>query len=608
MRQGRTELPSAQRDDWHTLRSLGPYLWQFRLRIGIALAFLILAKLANVAVPLSLKAIVDALDRDQMTTVVALPLSLLLAYGLLRLATALFNELRNAVFARAAQRSIRRIALRVFRHLHGLSLGFHLDRRTGGLSRDLERGTRSISQLLHYLVFSIVPTFFEIAAVTVILLVRFDAWFAIITLVTVVFYVVYTVTVTNWRTKFRVLMNQADTDANGRAVDTLINYETVKYFGNEEYEARQYNERLKDWEGASVKSQTSLALLNTGQGLIIATGLTLLMILAGRGVVNGSMTLGDFVMVNAFLIQLYIPLNFLGSIFREIRHCLTDMDRMFRLLDVDTDIGDSPDATPLRLAGGSISFEDVSFSYQPDRGILHSISFSVPAGHKVAIVGTSGAGKSTIARLLFRFYDVDDGRITVDGQDIREVTLASLRAAIGIVPQDTVLFNDNIYYNIAYGRPEASTAEVEQAARLAHIHEFIESLPEGYQTRVGERGLKLSGGEKQRVAIARAMLKNPRILIFDEATSALDSRSERAIQQALGEVAVDHTTLVIAHRLSTVVDADEIIVLEQGRIAERGTHQELLRRNGVYARLWSLQNEERADLQQGSALAGTATY
>lgn len=572
--------------------TLMTYLWAFKVRIGFAMMFLMLAKLANIGVPVTLKHIVDALDVDQHDIIITVPLAFLVAYGLLRLSTSLFNELRNAIFARASQQSIRLIALKVFRHLHALSLSFHLDRQTGGLSRDLERGTRSISQLLHYLVFSILPTFFEIAVVTTILLVNYDSNFALVTFITVVCYITYTYYVTTWRTKFRVWMNRVDSEANSRAIDSLINYETVKYFGNEEYEAQRYDHRLKEWEQASVKSQTSLALLNTGQGLIIACGLTILMVMAGQGVARGELTLGDFVLINAFLIQLYIPLNFLGSVFREISHCLTDMDRLFGLLDQTTDIIDPIGAKALDIGDGRISFENVSFAYRDDRPILHGVDFTIPAGCKAAIVGTSGAGKSTLARLLFRFYDVNQGRIVINGQDIREVSLESLRAAIGIVPQDTVLFNDTILYNIGYGRPTADREEIEQAARLAHLHEFITSLPDGYETRVGERGLKLSGGEKQRIAIARAVLKGPKILIFDEATSALDSHSEQAIQQALSEVAMNHTTLVIAHRLSTIVDADEILVLEQGQIVERGNHTYLLDLKGVYARMWALQLQE----------------
>jgi len=604
MRQIRTELPASQRNDWDTIRSLLPYLWRYRARIGLALAMLVAAKLANVAVPVALKYLVDGLQQPRAALIAAgVPIALLSAYALLRLGNALFNELRTVVFARAAQNSIRRIALRVFRHLHGLALRFHLDRQTGGLSRDIERGTRSVAQLLHYLVFSILPTLFEVLAVAVILLVNYDVRFALITLVTVVLYSAYTITVTNWRTKFRVWMNRADSTANSQAIDSLLNYETVKYFGNEEFEARKYDERLEEWERASVKSQTSLALLNIGQGIIIACGLFALMWLAGSGVVEGKMTVGDFVMINAFLIQLYIPLNFLGSIFREMKHCLTDIDRMFGLLEEAPEVADRPDAPSLSISQGTVRFEHVDFAYRADRQILHGVDFEIPAGHKVAVVGASGAGKSTLARLLFRFYDVTGGRILIDGQDIRDVTLASLRAAIGIVPQDTVLFNDTIYYNVLYGRPDADRQEVIRAARLAHIHEFVMTLPDGYETVVGERGLKLSGGEKQRVAIARTLLKDPRILIFDEATSALDSHSERAIQTALAEMAAERTVLAIAHRLSTIVDANRILVLDKGRVVERGTHAELLSLGGHYARLWALQQEEgRRDATGGPAV------
>jgi len=604
MRQIRTELPASQRNDWDTIRSLLPYLWRYRARIGLALVMLVGAKLANVAVPVALKYLVDGLQQPRAALIAAgVPIALLSAYALLRLGNALFNELRTVVFARAAQNSIRRIALRVFRHLHGLALRFHLDRQTGGLSRDIERGTRSVAQLLHYLVFSILPTLFEVLAVAVILLVNYDVRFALITLVTVVLYSAYTITVTNWRTKFRVWMNRADSTANSQAIDSLLNYETVKYFGNEEFEARKYDERLEEWERASVKSQTSLALLNIGQGIIIACGLFALMWLAGSGVVEGKMTVGDFVMINAFLIQLYIPLNFLGSIFREMKHCLTDIDRMFGLLEEAPEVADRPDAPSLSISQGTVRFEHVDFAYRADRQILHGVDFEIPAGHKVAVVGASGAGKSTLARLLFRFYDVTGGRILIDGQDIRDVTLASLRAAIGIVPQDTVLFNDTIYYNVLYGRPDADRQEVIRAARLAHIHEFVMTLPDGYETVVGERGLKLSGGEKQRVAIARTLLKDPRILIFDEATSALDSHSERAIQTALAEMAAERTVLAIAHRLSTIVDANRILVLDKGRVVERGTHAELLSLGGHYARLWALQQEEgRRDATGGPAV------
>lgn len=593
---GRTELPSQDRNDWQTLRTLVPYLWDFRRRIALALAFLALAKVANIGVPLALKQIVDGLNPEGDLTLLVLPLSLLIAYGLLRFSTSLFQELRNAVFARAAQRSIRRIAVQVFRHLHSLALRFHLDRQTGGVSRDIERGSRSISQLLHYLIFSIVPTIFEIIVVCGILLFNYSVWFAVVTALTVTLYFIYTYQVTNWRTRFRIKMNAMDSRANTAAIDSLINYETVKYFGNEEHEAQRFDRELKEWEKASIKSETSLALLNVGQGVIIGVGLTTIMIMAAQGVVAKTMTLGDFVLVNAFLIQLYIPLNFLGTIFREAKHCLTDMERMFGLLDVDREIADKNDSSPLNINAATIRFNDVAFSYERDRRILSSVDFSIPAGHKVAVVGSSGAGKSTLARLLFRFYDVTGGSILIDDQDIRSVTLESLRTAIGIVPQDTVLFNDTIEYNIQYGRADATHEEVAAAARLAYLDDFIAALPQGYDTVVGERGLKLSGGEKQRIAIARTILKNPPILILDEATSALDSKSEQAIQAALREVSANRTTLVIAHRLSTIVDSDQILVLEGGRITERGTHSQLLSGNGHYAEMWALQQErERVD-------------
>jgi ATP-binding cassette, subfamily B, heavy metal transporter len=595
VRAPRTELPDQRRDDLATMKTLLPFLARHRLRIGAALVFLVAAKVANIGVPLALKSIVDALDvSDIGTTLAVVPIALLIGYGVLRLLTIVFQEMRNAIFARAAQQSTREIGLKVFEHLHALSLRFHLDRQTGGLSRDMERGGSSVTQLLNYLVFSIFPTIFEILVVCAILLVQFDIWFSVVTLVTVVIYFVYTWKVTEWRMKFRVEMNLADSVANTTAIDSLINYETVKYFGNERLEADKYNTNLKRWEKASVKSQVSLAFLNTGQGFIIGAGLTILLIMAASQVASGAMSLGDFVMVNAFMIQLYLPLNFLGSVFREIKHCLTDMDKMFSILDVEREITDKPDAVELDRADTTIRFEHIDFSYNDDRRILSDVHFTIGAGEKVAVVGPSGSGKSTLARLLFRFYDVDDGRITIGGTDIRDLTAASLRAAIGIVPQDTVLFNDTLLANIRYGRADATDDEVAEAVRSANLETFVASLPQGLQTMVGERGLKLSGGEKQRVAIARTILKNPPILILDEATSSLDSQSERNIQRALDSIATHRTTLVIAHRLSTIVDSDMIVVLEHGRIVERGSHMKLLSMNGVYARLWELQQQREA--------------
>ena len=590
MRTSKSYEPLPASPSWRALGSLLPFLWEYRARVVLALTLLAVAKLANVGVPLVLKEIVDALDRPQ--TLLVLPLFFVIVYGALRLATSLFGELRDAVFAKVMQRSIRRIALKVFCHLHNLALRFHLDRQTGGLSRDIERGTAGIRFLLTFAVFNILPTLFEIGLVVAILLARYSVWFAVITFITVGTYIAFTFLVTEWRTKFRRAMNEMDSKANTTAIDSLLNYETVKYFNNEAYEARRYDDHLSSWELAATRTQTSLAALNAGQGAIIAVGMTSLLLLASQGVVSGTMTLGDLVMVNAFLIQLYMPLRFLGTVYREIRQALADMEKMFGLLGHATEIKDPPDAVDLRVERGDIRFEHVDFGYDSDRQILFDINFELPTRHKVAVVGASGAGKSTLARLLFRFYDVTGGRILIDGQDIRNVTQASLRAAIGIVPQDTVLFNDSIYYNIAYGRPDARHEEVIQAARHAHIHDFVMSLPRGYDTIVGERGLKLSGGEKQRVAIARTILKNPRILVFDEATSALDSKTEKAIQAQLREVAADHTTLVIAHRLSTVMDADQILVMDGGHIAERGKHAELLGRDGLYAHMWALQQRE----------------
>ena len=590
MRPYRSNSEHNVRGDLKTIRTLLPYLWEFKGRVALALTMLILAKLANVAVPLVFKHIVDALG--QQHALLAVPVMLVVGYGVLRMFSTLFGELRDAVFAKVTQRAIRRVALRVFTHLHNLSMRFHLERQTGGVSRDIERGTRGISFLLNFMLFNILPTLLEIGLVAAILLSKYSVWFAVITFVTLVLYIAFTLFVTEWRMVFRRTMNDMDSKANTRAIDSLINYETVKYFGNERYEAERYDEQLVQWENAAVRNQTSLASLNAGQSFIIAIGITGLLLMAANGVAKGTMTVGDLVLVNMYMLQLYMPLNFLGFVYREIKHSLADMEKMFRLLDENREVADAPDAIPLLLGKGAVSFDQVGFGYDPQRTILHEVSFDIPAGHTVAVVGASGAGKSTLSRLLFRFYDVNSGSIRIDGQDIRGVTQASLRAAIGIVPQDTVLFNDTIYYNIAYGRPDATREEVLQAARSAHIHGFIESLPKGYDSMVGERGLKLSGGEKQRVAIARAILKNPAILIFDEATSALDSKSEKAIQEELRHVAKDRTTLVIAHRLSTVVDAQQILVMEHGRIAERGTHRELLEKHGLYAQMWALQQQE----------------
>ena len=578
------------RTDWTVIKSLLPYLLEFKWRVGFVVALLVASKLANVVVPLALKEIVDEMGKPQ--AMLAVPVMLIMGYGLLRLLSTLFGELRDALFAKVTQRAIRRVALQVFEHLHALSLRFHLERQTGGVSRDIERGTRGISFLLTFLLFNILPTLLEIGLVAAILFVKYDPLFAIITFVTLAAYIVFTLVVTEWRMVFRRTMNDMDSKANTRAIDSLINYETVKYFGNEKYEVARYDEQMKSWEVSAVRNQTSLATLNAGQSIIIAIGVTLLMLLASQQVVAGKMTVGDLVLVNVFMLQLYMPLHFLGFVYREIKNALADMEKMFRLLDVNREVEDAPDARPLRLEHASVRFEQVEFSYDPTRQILHGVSFDVPAGHTVAVVGASGAGKSTLSRLLFRFYDVDSGAVVIDGQDIRSVTQASLRAAIGIVPQDTVLFNDTIYYNIAYGRPDATRDEVLRAAQSAHIHHFIESLPLGYDTMVGERGLKLSGGEKQRVAIARAMLKDPAILIFDEATSALDSKSERAIQDEMRLIARERTTLIIAHRLSTVVDAEQILVMDKGRIVERGTHRELLAQQGAYAQMWALQQQE----------------
>ncbi|OIO10090.1 MAG: metal ABC transporter permease [Gallionellaceae bacterium CG1_02_60_325] len=599
MRHNRSDfVPPLSPGDWKAIRSLVPYLLEFKWRVTAVVLLLVASKLANVGVPLLLKEIVDAMSRPQ--AMLAVPVMLIFAYGLLRLLSSAFGELRDALFAKVTQRAIRRVALQVFEHLHNLSLRFHLDRQTGGVSRDIERGTRGISFLLTFMLFNILPTLLEIFLVAAILFVKYDPWFAIITFVTLAAYIAFTLVVTEWRMVFRRTMNDMDSKANTRAIDSLLNYETVKYFGNEHYEVARYDEQMRQWEVSAVRNQTSLATLNAGQSVIIAIGVTLLMLLAADEVARGKMTVGDLVLVNVFMLQLYMPLHFLGFVYREIKNALADMERMFRILNQNREVQDLPDAPALQVKQASVRFANVSFSYDPTRQILHDVSFEIPAGHTLAVVGASGAGKSTLSRLLFRFYDVDDGAILIDGQDIRQVTQQSLRAAIGIVPQDTVLFNDTIYYNIAYGRPEATREDILRAAQSAHLHHFIASLPLGYDTMVGERGLKLSGGEKQRVAIARALLKNPALLIFDEATSALDSKSERAIQDELRGIASERTTLVIAHRLSTVVDAEQILVMEQGRIVERGTHRELLRQGGAYAQMWALQQQQ----AQGEARAG----
>ena len=589
------DVPAGPRSDWRTLARLLPYLWQYKWRVLAALLFVIGAKVANVGVPVLLKNLIDSMTikPGDPAALLVVPAGLLLAYGALRLMTSLFTELRELVFAKATQGASRQIALQTFEHLHALSLRFHLERQTGGMTRDIERGVRGIESLISFTLFNIGATLIEVAMVLTVLAVKFDAWFAWITLAALACYITFTVLLTEWRTKFRREANEFDSAAHSKAVDSLLNYETVKYFNNEGFEARRYDESLQRLRAARLKAQSSLSLLNTGQQLIIATGLVAMLWRATQGVVDGRMTLGDLVMVNAFMIQLYIPLSFLGVIYREIKQSLTDLDKMFTLMDREREVADAPGAQPLvGLAQPTVRFEDVQFAYDPARPILKGISFEIPAGKTVAVVGPSGSGKSTLARLLFRFYDIQQGRITMAGQEIRSVTQASLRQAIGIVPQDTVLFNDTVAYNIAYGRPGATQAEVEDAARAARIHDFIASTPKGYATMVGERGLKLSGGEKQRVAIARTLLKNPPILIFDEATSALDSANERAIQAELQGVAQNKTTLVIAHRLSTVVDAHEILVMDAGRIIERGTHAQLLALGGRYASMWSLQQSD----------------
>ncbi len=592
---------SSRGSDWKVIRDLLPYLLEYKFRVAIALTCLVAAKVANLGIPILLKRLIDALNIrvDSPQALLVVPVGLILAYGLLRISASLFTELRESLFARVTQNAVRKVALQVFEHLHALALSFHLARQTGGVSRDIERGTRGIQSLISYSLYSILPTLIEFCLVLGYFAYTYDIWFAAITFAALVLYIVFTVLVTEWRTHFRRAMNDMDSKANQKAIDSLLNFETVKYFGNEAFEASRYDQNLMHYQAAAVKSQKSLAILNFGQQTIIALGLVLILWRATLGVIDGSMTLGDLVLVNTLMIQLYIPLNFLGVIYREIKQALTDMDRMFSLLNTEKEIADAPNAKPLHIAnysrGPDVRFEHVSFRYGSKRDILRDISFHIPAGTTTAVVGQSGAGKSTLARLLFRFYDVQSGKIVLDGQNIQDVTQASLRKAIGIVPQDTVLFNDTIGYNIAYGNPGASIAEVHEAARAAQIDKFIEHLPDGYETQVGERGLKLSGGEKQRVAIARTLLKRPAMLIFDEATSALDSKTERAFQEELLSLAKNRTTLIIAHRLSTVVHADQILVIEHGQIVEHGTHVELLAAKGHYAQMWQMQERSTLD-------------
>jgi ATP-binding cassette subfamily B protein len=595
----------AERQDWQTLKTLLPYLWAYKGRMLFALGCLVAAKLATVAVPILLKDIVDGLAPSAQAAagLLVVPVALVVGYGLLRLSTSLFTELREFFFVNVTQAAMRTLALKTFRHLHSLSLRYHLDRRTGAVTREIDQGIRGISSLISFTLYSILPTLIEITLVIGYLVWNYEAWFAVIVGVSLVIYIGFTVNVTNWRTKVRRRWNELETKAHSRAVDSLLNFETVKYFGNEEYEARRYDSTLADSQRTAVLAQRSLNVLNAGQQTIIAFALTLILWRAALGVAEGRMSIGDLVLVNAFMIQLYIPMNFLGVIYREIKQSLADMDRMFLLLEQEREIADAPDARPLEIRKAELRFEHVDFAYDRRRQVLFDVDFMVPGGTTTAVVGATGSGKSTLARLLFRFYEADSGRILIDGQDVRSVTQASLRAAIGIVPQDTVLFNDTIEYNIAYGRPGAAREEIIAAARAAHIHTFVESLPDGYGTLVGERGLKLSGGEKQRVAIARTLLKNPAILVFDEATSALDSRTERVIQEELEAIARSRTTLVIAHRLSTIVHADQILVMDHGRIVERGTHAELLARGGAYAAMWEIQSREQG---RDSSLAAAA--
>ena len=585
-----TDAPHKDRHDLSNLRRIVPFLWEYKGRVLAALALLIAAKVATVGVPFILKEIVDSLDSQK--SLLILPVALLLGYGALRLLNVLFSELRDTVFARVRYRAMRNLSREVLSHLYALSLQFHLERRTGGISRDLERGTRAVSSIMNYLVFNIIPTAAEFALVAFLLLGDYAIQFSIVTFTTVIIYISFTLFLTNWRMHIRHQMNRLDSQANSMAVDGLINFETVKYFNNDDYEINRYDDTLDEWEDCAVKSQASMSLLNFGQGSIIAIGVTIMMFYATQGVVDGSMTIGDLVLVNALMLQLFIPLNFLGIIYRSMMHSLADIDLMFDLLDKKGDVSDKEGATELTVSQGVVRFDNVDFGYQPERQILHKVSFEIPVGKKLAVVGPSGAGKSTLSRLLFRFYDVDKGCVSIDGQSVSDVTQESLRQAVGIVPQDTVLFNETIFHNIIYARPDATEEDVFEASKMANIHDFIVQLPDGYDTVVGERGLKLSGGEKQRVAIARVILKNPRILVFDEATSSLDSHSEQIILSSLAEVAHQRTTLVIAHRLSTIADADIILVLENGRVKEQGNHQALLAQNGLYSSLWNIQLQE----------------